>query len=927
MSVWVWLGVAGCGWAISSHPSIFHSSTIYVPLMFCTSPNKPLYAGSVATDLSRLAQNNFVRKALLNASSMMKTPSRFHTGYEPESKKAKYVGAEADRAEVYLSPNQPGRVQLSRCSWHHDNRGGQQILPPHAHDVAADICENRTSKRRYGAVKVVEVPDKEAEAWLAANRAKAKQNSLLANFEAMSQTGPYYAILKCNHFVEACKIIKEGHRKYMDKAAGMPLQLQEDDKEGKLIQEQGVTAVVYSSAMWHDDAAVLAIMREDNLDAQVAKAETELDSFGFVHKICKNIAKGYEPEGGTISVKDVIAEIAKVGYGNLALENWKHLVQYRLLLSPAQGDMLLDCLFQVCNGRVSTPTKTYVDIANLHPKKHAWPKTFILMETYCSDLLSEEHGEHKAISQTGPQAKKVRTLDPTAIALLAKEKALLDEVTHFFSKVVKHYSRPSQAAASSEKKLLANATLMKALGRTLWKVAEALHGNKKQGENIRGRCEDIAPVVRDREEEKKLVQTIIKDSFWKIEARYANHMTKAGVFEGGEKRPAPLYARKAEKAISQTPPPQETAAVKINSKGEVDTAENVADICKALGLKGDGVGQQISVRSHETLIGSGVALFATKITIVSWNPPEVDIAVEGKIHSSNSEESNNTITKTITIDVDDLVPLEVAQKKTETKSPLEFGYEPDMPRAPPLQQIETVTAYMKSALQTTMLQLISATAPLSEKQVELVYITDPDKEQGQSVIQCRTLVKIKKATLRLYPHSGTLLHVNEHSARNKEERKSFKRPCYVRGVHISAVAARIKQQGGPTAELQKDFILYSAMSQKQLAVIGMDDKPELHYYPPFWAVMLAGRDTSAKVNMSPYMEEYTTQPPRASDHGQIMHGACLKLQIPFLANTRDLEPGELLVLPFDGGLPQLICEAFPPMQSTRLSSAMSQNLI
>ena len=44
------------------------------------------------------------------------------------------------------------------------------------------------------------------------------------------------------------------------------------------------------------------------------------------------------------------------------------------------------------------------------------------------------------------------------------------------------------------------------------------------------------------------------------------------------------------------------------------------------------------------------------------------------------------------------------------------------------------------------------------------------------------------------------------------------------------------------------------MSQKQLAVIGVDDKPNLYYYPPFWAVMLAGRDTSAKVNMSPHMD-------------------------------------------------------------------------
>ena len=339
----------------------------------------------------------------------MTSPSSSHTGYEPPFKKAKFVGAEADRAEQYLSPSQPGRVKLSQMSWHHDNRGGQQILPIHAHNVARDICENRTSKRRYDAVKLVEVPSGEAEAWLAANRAKAAVNPLLANFAAISHTGPYFAILKCNHFVEACKIIKEGHRKYMDRAAEMPLLLQQDDKEGKLIQEQGVMAVVYSAAMWNDNAALLAIMREDNLDAKVAKAETELDSFGFVNKICKNIAKGYEAEGGTINVTEIMAEIAKVGYGNLAEENWKHLVQFRLLLTPAQGDMLCDCLFQVCNGRVTSPTKTFLDIANLHPKKYAWAKTFILMETYCSELLSEENGEHKAISHTGPQAKKVHT--------------------------------------------------------------------------------------------------------------------------------------------------------------------------------------------------------------------------------------------------------------------------------------------------------------------------------------------------------------------------------------------------------------------------------------------------------------------------------------------------------------------------------------
>ena len=53
----------------------------------------------------------------------------------------------------------------------------------------------------------------------------------------------------------------------------------DDDMEGKIIQEQGVAAIDYSAKLWDDSAARLAIMREDNLDAAVAKSETELDAF------------------------------------------------------------------------------------------------------------------------------------------------------------------------------------------------------------------------------------------------------------------------------------------------------------------------------------------------------------------------------------------------------------------------------------------------------------------------------------------------------------------------------------------------------------------------------------------------------------------------------------------------------------------------
>ena len=99
----------------------------------------------------------------------------------------------ADRAEQYLAPKQPGRVHLSKISWYHDNRGGQGVLPFHVHDIAKGICTEGTSKRRYGTVRLVEVPEEAIASWLAANQKKAALNPFLADFKAMSHTGPLYA--------------------------------------------------------------------------------------------------------------------------------------------------------------------------------------------------------------------------------------------------------------------------------------------------------------------------------------------------------------------------------------------------------------------------------------------------------------------------------------------------------------------------------------------------------------------------------------------------------------------------------------------------------------------------------------------------------------------------------------------------------------
>ena len=310
-------------------------------------------------------------------------------------------------------------------------------------------------------------------------------NPWLPEFQAMSHTGPVYANLNSTHFVSAQQLIKEGGRKFRDEPDGLPFKLKEDDVEGMLIQEHGVDAAVYGPELWTDLPALLALMREDNLDAEVARPEIELDAFGHVNHLVHDLLLGYEPQGRTITTDEVMAQLAELGYGNMPICGWNQLVSFRLVLSNAHADMMFDASVQVCNGRVRTPPETYAQINSLHSKYHPWIKVFLIMETYMTDLLSEETGVHKKFTHAGPQAKLVKTLDPKAIKALGTEKELLVSFAKFFTLVVEHYYETAEGE-SVEKRTLANATLMKSLGRVLWKIAEALLGHKKANAPVVG---------------------------------------------------------------------------------------------------------------------------------------------------------------------------------------------------------------------------------------------------------------------------------------------------------------------------------------------------------------------------------------------------------------------------------------------------------
>ena len=80
--------------------------------------------------------------------------------------------------------------------------------------------------------------------------------------------------------------------------------------------------------------------------------------------------------------------------------------------------------------------------------------------------------------------------------------------------------------------------------------------------------------------------------------------------------------------------------------------------------------------------------------------------------------------------------------------------------------------------------------------------------------------------------------------------------------------------------------------------------------------MLASRDASSMVNMHPYMEEYRFQAPKPAYYGTVIGGAYLSVRLPFFTNLTRLAEGDLLVLPYDGGVSQVCCETFPPISQS-----------
>ena len=80
---------------------------------------------------------------------------------------------------------------------------------------------------------------------------------------------------------------------------------------------------------------------------------------------------------------------------------------------------------------------------------------------------------------------------------------------------------------------------------------------------------------------------------------------------------------------------------------------------------------------------------------------------------------------------------------------------------------------------------------------------------------------------------------------------------------------------------------------------------------PFWGILLGGRTDIGRVNMSAHSQHMKVPDFNFTDEAGMKTKAAqlslsLSLVVPYIVNSTDLNAGDLLVLPFDGGSKDMV---------------------
>ena len=238
------------------------------------------------------------------------------------------VTDDVDRAMKYK--DRVVTMNVKRLGFYHNNRGSQGVLPRHVHEVA-DSCREGVKDHRYLIVMAVKVPAHALASWRLENQKKCQNDSLMPAFSSEMDC----ALLTKTHFVHAIKLATEGSRTLYNLPNGPKVAF----KNSQHVLEEGVSVQLFSEELWDDPDAMLALMTEDNKNADICMKENEIQVMGQVAELIKGVPKGTEVTEGRL-----LTALQKRGVNAWTTEHLKGLIFFTQTIDPKIGDQFLLCV-------------------------------------------------------------------------------------------------------------------------------------------------------------------------------------------------------------------------------------------------------------------------------------------------------------------------------------------------------------------------------------------------------------------------------------------------------------------------------------------------------------------------------------------------------------------------------------------------------
>ena len=278
---------------------------------------------------------------------------------------------------------------------------------------------------RYKCVDAVRVPWHMLAEFRLYNKDKCESDKLMPQCsESMC-----LANLTKTHFTHGCKLVHDGARTAFNEGK-VKLSFKADCVEGCKILDTGVLTCIYSDKLLLDEEALFAVMSADNENADLEMEEDELQAQGRVEMALKSSG-----QSRPITVCAVLDVMRKQGLRAFSEENTKHLVTFRLSLSPAVAQCYRTCVWHVAAGIVRVRPHDYGVVSHLDPRVQ-WVRASVLIAQY---MFAYKDRCCAAPTRTGRAVAFARNLNANWLKQLATEGTTLLELESAVVKILKHY--------------------------------------------------------------------------------------------------------------------------------------------------------------------------------------------------------------------------------------------------------------------------------------------------------------------------------------------------------------------------------------------------------------------------------------------------------------------------------------------------------